>query len=94
VSSCWLYNVHVADDVAARSLIAALVAEGIEARSFWRSLSTQVPWREMESRLAGVSRALSGTVVSLPSSSSLTEAEQAQVIEVLRAWRAVGSPPA
>ncbi len=60
---------------------------GIEARMFWRSLSKQAPWTDAPRRLNGTSAALSGTIVSLPSSSSLTEAEQDRVIAALRGWR-------
>jgi perosamine synthetase len=87
-SSCWLYSVRLADQGAAGALVAAMDAAGIEARIFWRSLSAQTPWATAPRTLAGRSTALSGTVVSLPCSSSLAEAEQDRVIAVLRRWRA------
>jgi dTDP-4-amino-4,6-dideoxygalactose transaminase len=87
-SSCWLYSVRLPDEGAARDLVAAMDAAGIEARVFWRTLSAQPPWRDAPRKLAGVSAKLSGTVVSLPCSSSLTETEQARVIAALRDWTA------
>lgn len=86
-SSCWLYSVRVNDEAAARALTSALHMAGIESRIFWRSLSAQAPWAGAKKRLAGVSSALSGTVVSLPCSSSLMESEQRRVIEALSHWR-------
>ncbi|MEK9662427.1 MAG: DegT/DnrJ/EryC1/StrS family aminotransferase, partial [Alphaproteobacteria bacterium] len=87
-SVCWLYSVHLPDETAARGLVASCDAAGIEARLFWRSLSAQAPWRDAPRRLHGVSTALSGSVVSLPSSSSLGEADQRRVIDAVAAWHA------
>lgn len=85
-SNCWLYSLRLPDAEAARGLVAALDSVGVEARVFWRSLSAQAPWRDCPRLLRGVSAALSGTVVSLPSSSSLSEADQARVIAAVCGW--------
>jgi dTDP-4-amino-4,6-dideoxygalactose transaminase len=82
----WLYSVLCASRPDALSLIAHLRRAGIEARVFWEALSAQPPYASAPKRLSGVAAAISGRVVSLPSSSSLTEAEQAQVIDALAAW--------
>lgn len=87
-STCWLYSVRLPDETAARGLVAALDGAGADARLFWRSLSAQTPWRTAPRRLSGVAADLSGTVVSLPCSSSLTEAEQDRVIAAARSWYA------
>jgi dTDP-4-amino-4,6-dideoxygalactose transaminase len=89
-SSCWLYNVQVSHEDAARSLVGALAADNIEARIFWRSLSVQAPWQDAPRHLSGVSEALSGRVVSLPCSSSLTRDEQVRVVGILSMWSGVG----
>ncbi len=86
-STCWLYSVRVADEQAAHTLVGAMDAAGIEARIFWRSLSAQKPWRAAPRTLTGQSAALSGTVVSLPCSSSLTQNEQTRVIAALDHWQ-------
>ena len=86
-STCWLYSVRVGGETAARALVEAMDAAGIEARVFWRSLSAQDPWAQAPRTLVGISRALSGHVVSLPCSSSLGAAEQNRVLDVLSAWR-------
>lgn len=91
-STCWLYSVRVSSEAAAHDLVDKMEQGGIEARIFWRSLSVQAPWVSAPRTLAGRSAALSGTVVSLPCSSSLTEAEQARVLSVLATWR--GARPA
>lgn len=87
MSTCWLYSVRVGSEAAAQDLVAAMERAGIEARVFWRSLAAQAPWAGAPRTLAGVSAALSGTVVSLPCSSSLTAAQQTRVLDVLGAWR-------
>lgn len=87
-SVCWLYSLRLADEKTARDLVAACDAAGVEARLFWRSLSAQLPWQDAPRNLQGVSAALSGTVVSLPSSSSLPERDQQRVIDTVTAWHA------
>jgi perosamine synthetase len=86
-SSCWLYalRTHTEDD--AQSLVQHMAAQNIEARTFWRSLSAQAPYAHAPHRLTGVAAALSGTVVTLPSSSSLSEPQQIRVIDALNTWR-------
>ena len=87
-SVCWLYSIRLPDEAAARALVACCDAAGIEARLFWRSLSAQAPWQDAPRRLRGVSTALSGCVISLPSSSSLVADDQQRVIDTVAAWHA------
>ncbi|MGQ0671779.1 MAG: aminotransferase class I/II-fold pyridoxal phosphate-dependent enzyme [Hyphomicrobium sp.] len=86
-SSCWLYSVRLADEADARSLVQSMDAAGIEARIFWRSLSAQSPWSHLQKHVNGTAAALSGTIVSLPSSSNLLPDEQERVISSLNEWR-------
>lgn len=86
VSSNWLYSVRCNNEAKASALVGHLNDSGIEARIFWRSLSPQPPYAGGPVMLSGVAAALSGTVVSLPSSSSLGADAQARVIEALGAW--------
>jgi dTDP-4-amino-4,6-dideoxygalactose transaminase len=86
-STCWLYSVRVGSEAAANDLVAAMEERAVEARVFWRALSAQPPWGNAPRTVCGIAAALSGTVVSLPCSSSLTEADQTRVIDVLGAWR-------
>lgn len=86
-SSCWLYSVRVASEEDAHSLVDVLSTQSnAEARIFWRSLAAQQPWHDVPRTLRGTSKALSGTVVSLPCSSSLTEDQQDRVIRGLESW--------
>jgi perosamine synthetase len=85
-STGWLYSIQLESERAARDLVRRLGEAEIEARVFWNALSKQAPWVDSPRRLCGISEGLSGTVVSLPSSSSLTETEQERVVAVIRDW--------
>ena len=86
-SGCWLYSVRCASRADAAALVRHLDSANIEARVFWEALSDQAPYADAPRVLTGVAARLSGTVVSLPCSSHLGEAEQGRVIEALAAWR-------
>jgi dTDP-4-amino-4,6-dideoxygalactose transaminase len=85
-SACWLYSVRCRGQAEARSLVQHMAEHDIEARTFWRTLSDQAPYAHAPRRLTGVAAGLSGTVVSLPCSSSLTDEQQARVIAALAKW--------
>lgn len=85
-SACWLYSVRMPDEKTTRALVASCDVARIEARLFWRALSAQAPWQDAPRRLRGVSAALSGTVASLPSSSSLSKQDQQRVIDTVTIW--------
>lgn len=91
-SGCWLYSLRCADNETADSLVAYLREEKTEARIFWRALSRQPAWRGAPQVSAGVSDSLSGTVVSLPCSSSLIETDQQHVIQAVQRWSAARTP--
>jgi perosamine synthetase len=86
-SSCWLYGVRCASGQAARELVDHLAAQSIQANVFWESLSGQAPYADCPTTLAGVAGGISGRVVVLPSSSSLSRHDQARVIEAIKGWR-------
>ena len=86
-SGCWLYSVRCASGADAAALVRHMDGAGIDARVFWQALSGQPPYANAPRVLTGVAARLSGTVVSLPCSSQLTEAEQARVIQSLGDWR-------
>ncbi|NQV81456.1 MAG: aminotransferase class I/II-fold pyridoxal phosphate-dependent enzyme [Alphaproteobacteria bacterium] len=89
----WLYSVRLANESAAQSLVEHLTGHGVQARIFWRSLSTQAAYKNFESRAVRVSQKLSGTVVSLPSSSGLSVLQQGRVLAAMRTWRGPGVAP-
>ena len=87
-SACWLYSVECTNADRAISLVHHLRAEGIESRVAWLRLSSQEPYAAAASVLNGVSESISGRVVSLPCSSSLTLTDQDRVIAALQQWSA------
>lgn len=86
-SSCWLYSIALPDEETAAALLRHLNGHGVQARSFWRSLSAQQPYADSPTCLSGVSRALSGRVISLPCSTNLSDAQLDRVLELLSAWQ-------
>jgi len=86
-SSNWLYAVLCQSPDAADALVADLAARAIDSSVFWLSLSEQAPYADCPRQACTVSRDLSGRVVVLPCSSSLTAEDQARVIAALEAWR-------
>jgi dTDP-4-amino-4,6-dideoxygalactose transaminase len=85
-SGCWLYSVLCRTESDAQSLVRHMADRDIEARVFWRTLSDQAPYAGTPTALSGMAARLSGTVVSLPCSSSLTPAQQARVLDALAHW--------
>jgi len=83
---CWLYSLRCSDAEAAAGLVKTLRADGVEARRFWQALSRQKPYAGFARFGGAVAFALSGTVVSLPCSSHLREADQEQVIAAVKRW--------
>lgn len=66
-------------------LLAALVAEEIEARPVWKPLHAQPVFASAERVGGAVSEDLFARGICLPSSSNLTSSEQARVIDIVRA---------
>ena len=69
------------------SLISYLSKNNIQARLFWNALSSQIPYKKYDKYLIGVSKKLSGTIVSIPCSSSLKTSDQERVIELIMKWK-------
>lgn len=86
-SACWLYSVLCASRSDADELVAVLNAAGIGARHFWETLSDQDPYRHAPRHLTGVASRLSGRIVSLPCSTTLSAAQQQRVTGELANWR-------
>jgi len=83
VGNAWLYNVLCADAGTATALVTYLQEQNIESRIFWRALSDQRPYANAPRRPCNRAKALSGRVVSLPSSSSLTTQQQDYILQVV-----------
>lgn len=79
----WMSCVRLETRQAADDLIARLDRAGIDARPFWESLADQAPYRAFAGPPVPVAEALSGRVVALPCSSSLTPDQQTRVIAAI-----------
>lgn len=86
-SNNWLYSVLCVSRDEAGRLVEHLRRAAVEARVFWESLSDQPPYAAFPRSLTGVAADISGRVVSLPSSSTLSDGDQARVLSALQAWR-------
>lgn len=71
-------------DVEPLDLVNGLAEENIEARPVWRPMHTQPLYRGATSIGGGVAESLYARGLCLPSSSSLSDADQARVIDALR----------
>jgi len=85
-SSCWLYSLKTANKKSSLSLIKFLKNRNIESKLFWNALSVQRPYKSFYNVLQGNSIKFSGTIVSIPCSSSLKKKDQLTVIEALIEW--------
>ncbi|MFD2235491.1 DegT/DnrJ/EryC1/StrS family aminotransferase [Phaeospirillum tilakii] len=85
--ACWLSGLVARDPAHAARLRATLAEGGVEARSFWKPVHLQAPYADAPRTPQPVADDLWERVVILPSSVALTEAEQGQVIDLLRAQR-------
>ena len=65
-------------------IVLQLQAEGIGARTFWKPMSLQAPFRDCPKGPTPVSDEVWKTVLTLPCSTSLTEDEQEKVIRAVR----------
>jgi len=82
--SCWLTCITI-DPAEARTtndtVRLALEAQDIEARPTWKPMHLQPVFRDCPSRLDGTSASIFERGLCLPSGSSLSEADQARVVE-------------
>lgn len=79
-SACWFSGIVLAEPGGAARLRAALRAEGVDARPFWKPVHLQAPYKDAPRTRQTVAEATWQRVVTLPCSSSLSEAEQDVVI--------------
>ena len=84
--NCWLTGIVVADEAApdgATPVLAALNAQGIEARHLWKPMHLQPVFAGARTFLSGESEALFRSGLLLPSGSALTDADIDRVIAAL-----------
>lgn len=83
-NACWLSGTVAPDDATAERVRATLGAAGIEAKPFWKPVHLQAPYRDAPATAQPVAEDLWRRVVTLPSSVSLSAADQDRVIETVR----------
>lgn len=82
--SAWLYTVLLDGRETRDRVLAALYNNGIESRPLWPPLHRQVPYKDAVRIGGAVADNLSDRALSLPSSVTLSPAEQDEVITVVR----------
>jgi len=90
-STCWLSGFALQPDSSldANSVIARLNAEGIGARTFWRPIHSQTPYKAVPQTAQTICKNLWDRIVTLPSSSNISSSDQGRVIKtVLNAFNA------
>ncbi len=80
-SACWMSGVRVGG---VPELVERLVERGIGARTFWKPIHLQPPYREAPREPLPVSEAIWAEILALPCSAGLTPEDQETVIEALR----------
>jgi perosamine synthetase len=86
VSACWFSGVlsRRGDRGEAADLRAALRADGIDARPFWKPMHLQRPYASAPVEAQSVTDELWSRIVTLPCSTSITDAELDQVVSAVR----------
>jgi dTDP-4-amino-4,6-dideoxygalactose transaminase len=86
-STFWLYSALLPDGGDRDALLDHLNRDGVDARALWRPLHDQPPMASVPRLGSGaVSEELFARGVSLPSSASLTDADQDRVLASIVAW--------
>ncbi|HJO23774.1 MAG: aminotransferase class I/II-fold pyridoxal phosphate-dependent enzyme [Myxococcota bacterium] len=80
-SACWMSGVRVGG---VPELVARLGERGVGARSFWKPIHLQPPYREAPRAPLPVSEAVWAEVLTLPCSAGLVSEDQETVIEAVR----------
>lgn len=86
-SSCWFSGIVLdkadgLDDV--RNICSKLKEHGIEARSFWKPIHLQLPYKDNLTKLCGRAEGLWNRIVTLPCSTGITSEELETVADCLK----------
>ncbi len=90
-SSCWFSGVVLPEGTelnGAKSICAKLKEDEIEARSFWKPVHLQVPYRDCPMSELSVAENLWQRIITLPCSTNITEEELARVVKSVK--KAIG----
>ena len=90
--ACWFsgFVLKNSDENYGTAFREKLRAGGIDARPFWRPIHMQPPYAESPRTLQPVAESVWQQIITLPSSTSLSDDEQDQVITVVRAALGAG----
>ncbi len=84
-SACWLSGIRLRPPApTVQSLRDALRRQDIETRAFWKPVHRQLPYQDAPRSAMAVTDALWPTILTLPCSTDLSEADQARVIDAVR----------
>jgi len=85
-SACWLSGIRLsASGPSVETLRANLRAQEIETRAFWRPVHQQPPYRAAPASEMPVAESRWSTILTLPCSTDLSEADQGRVIDAVKA---------
>jgi perosamine synthetase len=87
----WIYCILINTTELAVDLYHFMEARRIQVRIFWRLLSSEPAFAKFPGSKLEVCRTISGRVVALPCSSSLSIDDQQRVIDAVREWDTPGS---
>lgn len=86
-SSCWFSGIVLPEGErleAAKAVCSGLKEDGIEARTFWKPVHLQEPYRDCPRSDMGVSEGLWERIVTLPCSTNISEEELERVVVSVR----------
>lgn len=87
-SNGWLTSLLFDEAVTTASFIEHMSALKIMVRGFWKPLHNQVPYQLYRAYLNGVSEDIAPRIVTLPSSSNLSQAELERILQGMDRWKA------
>lgn len=87
-SSCWFSGIVLLEGSElndAKAICAKLKEEGMEARSFWKPVHLQVPYKDCPKSKLDVAEGLWQRIITLPCSTNITEEQLNKVAEAVKA---------
>ena len=85
-SACWISGIVIRKRSfpSVKRICGELLKRGIQARSFWKPIHLQVPYKKAPRTQQRVSEGLFKKIIALPCSTQLSKKEQVQVIQAVK----------
>ena len=83
-SACWFSGVLLDRRIPVKEVCTMLKEKGIEARTFWKPVHLQKPYKDMEKSEMKVSEEVWDRVLTLPSSTGITREQLAEVVTAVK----------